>query len=174
MSSDGICVIDNRISSHFELNSWKSSFRRTTVNRVRIILDRIVGPSDLEAFVDQVSYLSSSEEAVFLVNFHFLQTDLFLEAGIQDDFVQCWGHFSRRVTQSLAPGIPLIEREDLRSSTDSTISTSLIHSIASERNCEQIHTSVFESYLPTDKCCWCREFLSKWRSEICSLFWSAS
>ena len=33
VSSDGICVIDNRISSHFESNSWISSFRRTTVNR---------------------------------------------------------------------------------------------------------------------------------------------
>ena len=40
------------------------------------------------------------------------------------------------------PGVPLIERKDLRSSTDSTISTSLIHSKASVGNCEQIHTSV--------------------------------
>ena len=40
------------------------------------------------------------------------------------------------------PGVPLIEREDLRSSTDSTISTSLIHCIASIGNCEQVHTSV--------------------------------
>ena len=40
------------------------------------------------------------------------------------------------------PGVPLIEREDLRSSTDSTISTSLIHSMASVGNCEQVHTSV--------------------------------
>ena len=38
--------------------------------------------------------------------------------------------------------IPLTEQEDLRSSTDSTISTSLIHSIASVGNCEQVHTSV--------------------------------
>ena len=40
------------------------------------------------------------------------------------------------------PGVPLIEREDLRSSSDSTISISLIHSIASVGNCEQVHTSV--------------------------------
>ena len=39
--------------------------------------------------------------------------------------------------------VPLTEHEDVRSSTDSTISTSLIHSIASVRNCEQVHTSVF-------------------------------
>ena len=67
----------------------------------------------------------------------FLQTDHFLQAGILDDF--CW----RRVTQKIwTHRVPLIEREDLRSSTDSTISTSLIHSIASVGNCEQIHTSV--------------------------------
>ena len=40
--------------------------------------------------------------------------------------------------------IPLTEHEDLRSSTDSTISTSLIHSIASVRHCEQVHTSVLK------------------------------
>ena len=38
--------------------------------------------------------------------------------------------------------IPSIEHEDLRSSTDSTIFTSLIHSIASVGNCELVHTSV--------------------------------
>ena len=32
--------------------------------------------------------------------------------------------------------------EDLKSSTESTISTSLIHCIASVGNCEQVHTSV--------------------------------
>ena len=38
--------------------------------------------------------------------------------------------------------IPLTDNEDFKSSTESTISTSLIHSIASVGNCEQIHTSV--------------------------------
>ena len=36
----------------------------------------------------------------------------------------------------------MIERESMRSSTESTISTSLIHSIDSVGNCEQVHTSV--------------------------------
>ena len=39
--------------------------------------------------------------------------------------------------------IPRVDEEDLNSSTKSTISTSLIHCIASVRNCEQVHTSVF-------------------------------
>ena len=38
--------------------------------------------------------------------------------------------------------IPITEHEDLGSSTESTNSTSLIHSIASVGNCEQVHTSV--------------------------------
>ena len=38
--------------------------------------------------------------------------------------------------------IPRIDDEDFNSSTESTISTSLIHCIASVRNCEQVHTSV--------------------------------
>ena len=56
--------------------------------------------------------------------------------------------------------IPLTEHEDLRSSTDSTISTSLIYSVASVGNCEQVHTSVLiESCLPKSECCWCGEFV---------------
>ena len=37
--------------------------------------------------------------------------------------------------------IHLVDDEDIKSSTESTISTSLIHCIASEGNCEQVHTS---------------------------------
>ena len=38
--------------------------------------------------------------------------------------------------------IPRIDDEDLKSSTESSISTSLIHCIAFVGNCEQVHTSV--------------------------------
>ena len=38
--------------------------------------------------------------------------------------------------------IPLTDDEDFKSSTDSTISTSSIHCIASVGNSEQVHTSV--------------------------------
>ena len=50
---------------------------------------RIIDSGDPEVLVDQVSDLSSSKESVFFMSFHFLQTDLFLEAGILNDFVQC-------------------------------------------------------------------------------------
>ena len=39
--------------------------------------------------------------------------------------------------------IPLIDDEDIESSTESTISTSFIQSIASVGNFEQVHTSVW-------------------------------
>ena len=38
--------------------------------------------------------------------------------------------------------IPRVDDEDIKSSTESTLSTSLIHCIASVGNCEQVHTSV--------------------------------
>ena len=51
MSSGGIFVIDNEISSHFESNSWISSFRRQTV-KVGIVFDRIMDSNDPEVIVD--------------------------------------------------------------------------------------------------------------------------
>ena len=45
-------------------------------------------------------------------------------------------------TSKIGIEIPRIDDEDLKSSTESTISTSLIHCIASVGNCEQVHTSV--------------------------------
>ena len=44
--------------------------------------------------------------------------------------------------------LPAIDHEDLNSSTESTISTSLIHDIASEVKSEQIESHGFEFYLP--------------------------
>ena len=58
-----------------------------------MILDRIVGSSDPEVLVDQVSDLSSTKETVLFLGFLFLQTDLSFEAGIMDDSVQCWSNF---------------------------------------------------------------------------------
>ena len=54
-----------------------------------IILDKISGSNAPEVLVDQASDLSSSEKAVLFLGFLFLQADLFLEAGVVDDSVQC-------------------------------------------------------------------------------------
>ena len=45
-------------------------------------------------------------------------------------------------TSKLGMWIPLFDDEDIKSSTESTIFTSLIQCIASVGNCEQVHTSV--------------------------------
>ena len=45
-------------------------------------------------------------------------------------------------TSKFGISIPLIDDEDIKSSTESTISTSLIECIASVGNCEQEHISV--------------------------------
>ena len=61
-------------------------------------------------------------------------------------------------TSNFGIEIPRIDDEDLKSSTESTISTSLIHCKASVGNCEQVYLGL-ESYLPASKRGWCREFV---------------
>ena len=67
--------------------------------------------------------------------------------------------------------IHLTEHEDFSSSTKSTISTSLIHCIASVGNSEQVHTSVLNLIFQEANVAGV-DNLSKWRSEICSRCWS--
>ena len=50
-------------------------------------------------------------------------------------------------TSKIGIEIPRIDDEDFKSSTESTISTSLIHCIAPVGNCEQVHTSVLNLIL---------------------------
>ena len=70
MSSDGICVIDNRVPSHFRIEFLNIIIiSNDNCEWVGRILDRIVGVSDPEVLVDRVSDLSSTEEAVFFVGF---------------------------------------------------------------------------------------------------------
>ena len=49
----------------------------------------VLGSSDPEVLVDQVSDLSSTKETVLFLGFLFLQTDLSFELGIMDDSVHC-------------------------------------------------------------------------------------
>ena len=64
-----------------------------------------------------------------------------------------------RILQNLAFELLIQSTKISRSSTEYTISTSLIQCVASVRNCEQIHTSVLNLIFQTSKCCWCREFV---------------
>ena len=76
MSSCGIFVIDDKIPSHFESNSWISSFRRPLVNGSAYFSTESLATSDPEVIVDQVSNLSTAKETVLLLGF-FVPPDWF-------------------------------------------------------------------------------------------------
>ena len=107
----------------------------------RSVLDRIVGSSDPELFVDQVGNLSSSKETVLFLGFLFLQTDFSFDMGLWMILFNAEAILASS-TSKFGIEIPRVDDADLDSSTESTNSTSLINCIASVRNCEQVHTSV--------------------------------
>ena len=66
MSSDGILVIDTRISS-IRIEFLNIVISKSTSEQVDIVFDRIMAPSDQEVIVDQVSNLSAAKETVLLL-----------------------------------------------------------------------------------------------------------
>ena len=80
---------------------------------------------------------------------------------------------SHRGTSKSGFRIPLTDNEDMKLSTESTISTSLIQCIASVGNCEQVHTSVLNLIFQQANVAGVGK-LTKQGSEICSLCWSAA
>ena len=62
---------------------------KSNSEQVGMVFDRIVGSSDPEVIVDQVSNLPTAKETVLFLGLSFLQTDSPFELGIMDDFVQC-------------------------------------------------------------------------------------
>ena len=75
ISSCGIFVTDNKIPSHLESNSLNIVISKNNGEQVSVVLDRIMGSSDPEVIVDQVSNLSTAKETVLLLSLLFLQTD---------------------------------------------------------------------------------------------------
>ena len=124
-----------------------------------------MGSSDPEVIVDQVGNLSASKETVLFLGLLFLQTDSSFEVRIMDGFVQCWSN-PRIESSKFGIWIPLIDDEDIKSSTESTISSFLIHSIASVRKLWASTNLSLDSYLPTSKRWWCGEFV---KVKICNL-----
>ena len=57
--------------------------------------------------------------------------------------------------------IPLTDDDDFSSSTESTISTSLIQCIGSVGNCEQVHASVLNLIFQQGNVAWCGEFIKR-------------
>ena len=103
--------------------------------------------SDPEVVVDNVCDLSSAKESILFFSCLFSQTDLILEVGIQSSHlasqnsgIECHQELSAMF---------------LKSSTESTISTSLTHDICLRgRTGTSTHLG-FESSLPTWKCWKC-------------------
>ena len=136
-----------------------------------MILDRIVGSSDPEVIVDQVSDLSATKETVLFSAFCSSRLTFLLIWVLW--MIRCSAEaIFASTTSKFGIEIHRIDDEDLRSSTESTNSTSLIHCIASVGNCEQVHTSVLNLIFQQANVAGLGN-LSKWRSEICSRCWSA-
>ena len=152
MSSEGIFVVDNRIPSHFESNSWLSSFRRTTVNRSAYFSTESLAPMTQNVLVDQVSDLSSTRETVLFLGLLFLQTDSSFEVKIMDNFFSAEAILASS-TSKFGIEIPLIDP------LNQPISTSSIHNISFRK---KLWTSTYlglESHLPTSERGWCWEFV---------------
>ena len=131
-----------------------------------------MGSNDPEVIVDQVSNLSAAKETVLLLGLFVPPDWFFFSSENCGWFCSALKQSSHQVLQNSASKYLVLMMKIFKSSTESTISTSLIHSIASVGNCEQIHTSVlnliFQQANVADV-----GSLSKWRSEICSRCWSA-
>ena len=125
--------------------------------RVGIVLDRIIGPSDSEVIVDQVSNLSAAKETVLFLGLLFLQIESPFE---QNDgwCCLCWSN-------------PNIKYCKIRhwNTTNRWRRSQFIHWINQLSLLDPLHsfrkklwTSTYlslEFILPASKRCWCREFV---------------
>ena len=100
-----------------------------------------MAPSDPEVIVDQASNLSATKETVLLPGFLFLHTDSSFKMELWMILFSAEAILASS-TSKFGIEIPRIDDDVLNLSTESTNSTSLIHCIASVKNCEQVHTSV--------------------------------
>ena len=172
MSSDAILVIDNKIQSHYEQKirehhhfeelfknywhnprqnrwfEWSGSTRRSDK---RSVFHKRNGP--LFGFF-------CSSRLTFFMNCVLWMILCSAEAILASS------------TSKFGIEIPRIDDENCKSSTESNISTSLIHCIASVGNCEQVHTSVL-NFIPQQTNVAGVGNLSKWGTEICSRCLSA-
>ena len=117
-----------------------------------------MAPNDQKVIVDQVSNLSAAKETVLLLGLLSSRLILLLKRELWIILFSAEAILASS-TPKFGIEIPRIDDEVLNSSTESTISTSLIQCIASVGNCEKVHTSV-EPYLPAGKGCWCREIVN--------------
>ena len=115
--------------------------------------------SDSKVVVDHESDLSSTKEPILFLGFLFLQTDLFLEVRTYGWSCSKQKRFSSPALQNSWNRYPQFYREDFNSTTKSNISTSLIHSKASEGKSEQELTRVLNLIFQHEKRWRWREFI---------------
>ena len=100
-----------------------------------------LAPVTQDYLVDQVSVLSSTMETVLFLFFVSFRLILLLKWELWMILFSAEAILASS-TSKFDIEIPRVDDEDLKSSTESTNSTSLIHCIASVGNCEQVHTLV--------------------------------
>ena len=125
-----------------------------------------MAPSDREVLIDQVGDLSSAKETVLLLAFRSSRLVLLLKWELCMILFSAGGIFASSTSKS-GIRIPRIDDEDLKSTTESTISTSLIHSFH-----KKLWTSIYlslESYLTTSEHCWRGEFAEYLKSAVAGL-----
>ena len=107
------------------------------------------------------------KKPVLFLGFLFLETDLLLELGILAGLVQSRSNL-RVQHLEFWKILPRTDREDFNSSNESTISTSLIHNVASDGKSEQVATWFLNRIFHTKNGSelW---NLSKCNSDICCL-----
>ena len=112
-----------RVSPRKELRKFLHNFDNSPSSSC------IMSTSHSKVVVDHEGDRSSSQKPVLLLGFRFLETDLLLEL---DDLVQSRSNSSRPASQILENSFQKRIARTSISSNESTISTSLIHNIASD------------------------------------------
>ena len=147
MSSGGVFVINNKNPSHFESNSWTSSFRRPIVKR-----------SACAHRSGKRSVFREGKRSGFWA--FFVPPDwFFLWSENYGWFCSVLKQSSHRVLQKFGIWIPLTDDEDINSSTwiNQLHFLDPLHSFRRKLwTCKYLS---LESYLPASKRGWCREFV---------------
>ena len=126
-----------------------------------------MGSSDPEVLVEQVSDLTSAKETVLFFGLFVPPDWPFFWSENYGWFCSVLKQSSRRATQNSAFEVLLQNTKILDHPLNQPAPPSLIHSTASVRNCEQVHTSVLNLIFQQANVAGVGN-LSKWRSEICS------
>ena len=123
--------------------------------------------SHSEVVIDHEGDLSPSQEPVLFLGFLFLEANLLLNWGFWMILFRAEAIFASSISK-FGKFFPITDREDFSSSKESTISTSLIHNIASDGKSEPFETCVLNRVFHTKNDAGVGN-LSNCNSDICCL-----